>query len=1181
MSPLGSAEAARSARPLLERQVTLNAPRRWAGLRTLGFALVSFLSWTLVATALATDSSGTNPGVQQFSSPTIQRGLADAAAREAAAAAARRTPEARAERVRSQDAYRGLGPVGALALAREKQAETMAARPWRSLQLAPGQRVARYIGDYQALVDVGAGKTLVAESTLPLRAAQGNEDPAPVDLTLQDTGSSFESANPLTATRISKNPADGVAFERAGFSVGVAGALAPSSPTLVDGKAFYPNTATDTDLLIRPVPEGIETFFLVRSSAAPESQRLHFTIPAGASLRDAWGDDRAIEIATDAGVIGRIEAPAAWDADGVAVPVAAAISGSDITLSYPHRSGDYHYPLTVDPIVGSSVQENFNLDGNGNRTACVNDNGDPFAGWNWSTNAYVNGDMYAHYVSLYCSNRGLTVYGYQGGYYQDNWYGEYTWLAPRPSSFMERADFGYVSTTNRAGTCTVEGIWAANRNDWDWGTWYDANGASGGSPSLRSGAACSDLNGNYKQHCVGSSCVPGNPSGDATGTPRNSMVFGMVKFNSEYLANWSTVRMEGATIWLYDQDSPSALTVDQLTTVPSGWVHSVNLHTVVGSDDNQGGGGTTGGGLGIKRFQLWRNGQYVTENPNGCVADRRNYCPVHWGTTFDYGTDLAGKPVIPQGINTYQAVAYDVLGKSGLSGQWTVKVDRDGPSIAPPTGALAAANGQAVGPGSYDISATATDGPSSVPASGVQTMDISIDGTNVAHADQASAGDNQPLSIGWTLDWDQYPLGTHTVTISATDRLGHPAASRSVSITTLPDSTGRASWTAQEDSDTLDDSASSGISYRPAPTGGDPGSEPVSTVCTVDPESETGGYCGAGDTTNTALQEAKSEPPLEATSGNPLYRLAVGLTGGYGYSENVVDLDKAPAKPWPWSDPNFQALAIRRARLIVPWDIVTRANSGSPGSPARNLLSKMDNWFLDAQAAQVQNFVVSFEKTRSAPSTTPPPSVGSYSYAVTKFREHMTSIGVSVKYYTAWNEPNHRLQPTANNPKRAGQYYNKLDALCGNACAVLAGDFLDAGLKNSYLTAYKNALERKSPPLWSYHPYQGGARHGSQRFRDFLSATSGTVWLAEAGAHVRDHVSTTDCPATYTVAQKESCAKRDLEYLYGFGRIGNRVKRFYLYTWTGQSSFDTGLLDYVDGHLRTEPYNSYNGRTNP
>ncbi|MFL5839359.1 MAG: hypothetical protein ACJ77Z_02780 [Thermoleophilaceae bacterium] len=1055
----------------------------------------------------------------------------------------------------------------------------MAARPWRSLRLDPGQRVESYLGDYQALVDVGGGKNAVAESTLPLRAEDENGELAPIDLALEDAGSVFRSRNPLVSTRISKDAAAGVTFDHAGFGVSVADTNTSSAPELVDGKAFFANTATDTDTLIRPVPEGIETFFMVRSASAPETARLHFNLPAGAMLREAWGD-RVVEIATDAGVIGRIEAPAAWDADQVAVPVNAAIDGTDIVLTYPHRNGDYHYPLTVDPIVGSSVQENFNLDGNGNRTACVNDNGDPFSGWNWSTNAYVNGDMFAHYISLYCVNRGLTVYGYQGGYYYDNWYGEYTWLAPRPSSFMERADFGYVTTSNRAGTCTVEGIWAMNRNDWDWGTWFEANGNSGGSPTLRSGAACSDLNGNYKAHCVGSSCVPGNPSTDATGTPRNSMVFGMVKFGSEYLQNWSTVRMEGATIWLYDQDNPSPPTVDQQTAVPSGWVHTVNLHTVLGSDDNQGAAGTTGGGLGIKRFQLWRNAQFVAENPNGCVADRRNYCPVHWGTTFDYGTDLAGKPVIPEGENTFQAVAYDVLGKPGYSSQWTVKVDRTGPSMDPPTGTLAAANGQGIGPGSYDISASATDGNASSPASGVQTMDVSIDGTNVAHADQQNAGDNQPLSISWTFDWDQYPLGAHTVTISTTDRLGNPS-SRSISFTSLQDASAHPSWTDQADSDTLDDSATSGIAYRAGSSTGDPGSEPVSNVCTVDSESETGGYCGSGDSTNPALQDAVSAPPLESTTGNPLYRLAIGPNGGYGYSENVVDLDKAVAKPWPWSDPNFQALMIKRARIIVPFDIVTRANSAKPGSPARNLLAKMDNWFLDGQAATVANFLVSFEKSRGSAPTAAPPTVGSYSYAVTKFREHMSSIGVTVKYYTPWNEPNNRNQPTAGNAKRAAQYYNKLDSLCASACAVLAGDFLDAGMKNSYLTAYKNALERKSPPLWAWHAYQSGTYHQSQRFRDFLKNTSGTVWLTEQGGHVRDHLNTTDCPSTYTVAQKESCAKRDLEYLYGFGRIGTRVKRFYLYTWTGQAGFDTGLIDYVDGHLRTDPYTSYKGRTNP
>jgi hypothetical protein len=69
-----------------------------------------------------------------------------------------------------------------------------------------------------------------------------------------------------------------------GISVAPDQAAAPEASVVVGEKVVYPGTAVDTDFMAEPVPEGVETSWLLRSEASPQDNALRFSLPDGASL---------------------------------------------------------------------------------------------------------------------------------------------------------------------------------------------------------------------------------------------------------------------------------------------------------------------------------------------------------------------------------------------------------------------------------------------------------------------------------------------------------------------------------------------------------------------------------------------------------------------------------------------------------------------------------------------------------------------------------------------------------------------------------------------------------------------------------------------------------------------------------------------------------------------------------
>jgi hypothetical protein len=244
-----------------------------------------------------------------------------------------------------------------------------------------------------------------------------------------------------------------------------------------------------------------------------------------------------------------------------------------------------------------------------------------------------------------------------------------------------------------------------------------------------------------------------------------------------------------------------------------------------------------------------------------------------------------------------------------------------------------------------------------------------------------------------------------------------------------------------------------------------------------------------------------------------------------------------------FADKRFLELGIDKARLVVPYDAVARRSE-------RDLA---DAWLGAAKAASVEPFIT-FGHSRAHPAKLP--SVSQFRAAFRAFHRRYPDVHI----YAPWNEINHVSQPTARSPKRAAQYYNVVKAECAD-CTVLAGDVLDQAGMTRYVREYRRHLVGE-PAVWGLHNYADTNRFRTRGLRDLLRTVTGDVWLTETGGIVKFGRS---------FPRDERRAARSVTYALKLARDNKRVKRVYLYNWTGArpaDRFDSGLVEPDGGAVR-------------
>jgi hypothetical protein len=243
-----------------------------------------------------------------------------------------------------------------------------------------------------------------------------------------------------------------------------------------------------------------------------------------------------------------------------------------------------------------------------------------------------------------------------------------------------------------------------------------------------------------------------------------------------------------------------------------------------------------------------------------------------------------------------------------------------------------------------------------------------------------------------------------------------------------------------------------------------------------------------------------------------------------------------------FSAPLFRALKVEHSRRVVPWDAMS--------IPSERQL--MDQWLTGAKSAGVEP-LITFGASRRDPEKLP--TVAEFRAAFDAFRARYPQV----KLYAPWNEVNHRSQPTAGRPERAAAFYNVVRRNCAG-CTVLAADVLDQEGFTGYLRRFLRVADG-TPRLWGLHNYSDTNRFRTSGTRDMLEQVPGDIWLTETGG----------------LAQFGRSFPLDLErqaravaYTFKLLRLSPRIRRLYIYNWTGappDARFDAGLTN-PDGSAR-------------
>ncbi|TMK97879.1 MAG: hypothetical protein E6G34_09325 [Actinobacteria bacterium] len=252
-----------------------------------------------------------------------------------------------------------------------------------------------------------------------------------------------------------------------------------------------------------------------------------------------------------------------------------------------------------------------------------------------------------------------------------------------------------------------------------------------------------------------------------------------------------------------------------------------------------------------------------------------------------------------------------------------------------------------------------------------------------------------------------------------------------------------------------------------------------------------------------------------------------------------------------FNDPLWQQLHTRIARYIAPYDAVAHPDS----------LRKATAWITAAEEAHVK-ILVAFYHSQHTPTVLP--SYALYKHYVQKFVKRFPNV----RQYQSWDEANRGNVPglfSSPSPKAAAQYYQALIRVC-KGCTAVGLDVLDQekiGRTLNYIKEFKSEighLQTVMPRIWGLHDYSDVNRRESWRTRQLSRTMGGQIWLTETGGIVK-FGGAFPFSGGFGLTRAASVIK----YTFGLAASqSSRIKRVYIYNWTGGSSssrFDAGLTD--------------------
>jgi VCBS repeat protein len=702
------------------------------------------------------------------------------AAQAARQAAYRNSAAGRDERSLSQQAFRNQSDAQAERTDHSHFAAWLESPALQWPALASGEQLRGYLNDRTAVIREPSGHGSVVESSLPLRGKSPSGKTGPVDLALVDAGgSAYAPKSTAVPIRIPKNSGDALRFPNQSFGISLAGAHSQPA-ALSSNNALYANVLPDADLVLGPQPTGAELSIVLRSPAAPASIPLRFDLSGGQKLELVTGDGSDLpqgsaELVDGGKRVAAIPPAAAADAQGRSVPVSYRLDGDQLVIQVD-TSADLAYPILVDPPIGV-------YDSNGTSAGA----GTPGYTWpNWtptvSSNAtfsYCNNQPSNPNKPFYFCQGSLTGTSFDGGplfikgnttySYAGTEWGEWFKPAhadPDGNKYIYITQFHAASVGHQPNhSMFYVGIFSAVTFNWENPGWVEDQTGKHVNTTSEAYYQSSTATPNTYYAKAGTTAQP-----DDNIAPGNVPVFGLSIISPGTTGTpLPYMSVSGGATISSEKYAPTLDAPTHTTAPPSGWVQSYSDTMGVTAQDHGFGMGSinaSGPGLSASTQACSQNG--------GPTGEQNLY-----DSPCTLTLTMANKSyTAPEGINTYTASATDLVGNhdSTHDQTWQVKVDNSAPTMQL-SGPLWDARGTTLADGQYNLHVSAndgaTDGNPADARSGVQSIEISVDGEQQDFVDQDCAAGSCSMSRDWTFDTSAYSGGQHTVEVDVIDQVGN------------------------------------------------------------------------------------------------------------------------------------------------------------------------------------------------------------------------------------------------------------------------------------------------------------------------------------------------------------------------------------------------------------------------
>jgi hypothetical protein len=296
----------------------------------------------------------------------------------------------------------------------------------------------------------------------------------------------------------------------------------------------------------------------------------------------------------------------------------------------------------------------------------------------------------------------------------------------------------------------------------------------------------------------------------------------------------------------------------------------------------------------------------------------------------------------------------------------------------------------------------------------------------------------------------------------------------------------------------------------------------------------------------------------------PLFGLlAIAIPSSASAATNVR-VGVGDQSPKMFDDPNWKSLGLKTTRYFVEWNAVDQ--------PAE--LADATEFVTAAKAHGVKVLMhISTDDINSTPRR-PLPSVSAYKSKVGALIKLFKPRGVTE--WGAWNEANHKSQPTARNPKRAAAFYKTMKSLC-KGCKIDALDVLDQAGVEKYIGSFLKAAGSagKTAKIIGVHNYSQVNRritekNDSNRYPGVARILKAIrkrnkvakLWLTETGG-LASFGGSFPC-------DKQRQASRTKFMFDLLKKYDKNIERLYTYNWFGfgcAAGFDGGLVE-ANGAVR-------------